>query len=552
MKNIEGMSYNKTYDETTIILCAGAMPYSELPIITNQSNAMIPVSGKPVIGWILDDLLTKKKNQVTIVLQEHDYHLKKFIQRSYDKRMNISIASLRQSMTILESLLKGILHNPAKEFVRIILGDTLIRDTFDSKKDFVYTGIVEDSRRWCLVSTDTDNKIVDYIDKQKTNIQPKIALAGYYHLMHGVFLQKCLKKAIDEGKKQISDVLKYYSIKYPIEIRNANEWYDFGHIEKLMDARNRLLQHRYFNSLHIDPVLSTITKISEKNEKLEDELNWYFQIPDALKILTPRIVKYSNSDNKVKIVSEYYGYPTMAELYVYGDLQIDYWIMIIKSILGIHKQFQQYSGELEAHFVEKMYLTKTLDRFYELSHQDKYWGNLLALETINFNGSILRNFNALKDPFICKVKTIIESSRICAIHGDLCFSNILFDINNWIIRLIDPRGSFGQRGIYGDPRYDIAKLRHSISGFYDFIMADMFYIEKTTDGFTGYIYSNDNCNKIADEFDKMLCEQKYNIDEIIFIEGILFISMAALHKDHPDRQLLMYLTGLKLLNEVLK
>jgi hypothetical protein len=27
--------------------------------------------------------------------------------------------------------------------------------------------------------------------------------------------------------------------------------------------------------------------------------------------------------------------------------------------------------------------------------------------------------------------------------------------------MIDPRGSFGEVGIYGDNKYDIAKMRHS-------------------------------------------------------------------------------------------
>ena len=43
----------------TIILCGGEINYSDLPISTNQTNAMIPVNGKPVIGWIIDDLIEK-------------------------------------------------------------------------------------------------------------------------------------------------------------------------------------------------------------------------------------------------------------------------------------------------------------------------------------------------------------------------------------------------------------------------------------------------------------------------------------------------------------
>ena len=51
-------------------------------------------------------------------------------------------------------------------------------------------------------------------------------------------------------------------------------------------------------------------------------------------------------------------------------------------------------------------------------------------------------------------------------HGDFCLSNILYDLRSRICKLLDPRGSFGASGIYGDPRYDVAKLYHSVYGLY--------------------------------------------------------------------------------------
>jgi hypothetical protein len=38
------------------------------------------------------------------------------------------------------------------------------------------------------------------------------------------------------------------------------------------------------------------------------------------------------------------------------------------------------------------------------------------------------------------------------------------------------------------------------------------------------------------------------LEEVKFIEGLLFISMLPLHADHPRRQTMMYLRGLELLN----
>jgi len=52
-------------------------------------------------------------------------------------------------------------------------------------------------------------------------------------------------------------------------------------------------------------------------------------------------------------------------------------------------------------------------------------------------------------------------------HGDLCFSNMLFDKNTELLMLIDPKGALNEAEIWTDPYYDIAKLSHSICGMYD-------------------------------------------------------------------------------------
>ncbi|MBD6984623.1 capsular biosynthesis protein, partial [Vibrio parahaemolyticus] len=64
-------------------------------------------------------------------------------------------------------------------------------------------------------------------------------------------------------------------------------------------------------------------------------------------------------------------------------------------------------------------------------------------------------------------------------HGDLCFSNILYDFRAKKIKVIDPRGITpeGVKTIYGDLKYDLAKLSHSILGLYDYIIAGYFSVD---------------------------------------------------------------------------
>ena len=530
--------------KNTIILCAGKSKFS-------NSLAMIPVNGKPVIGWILDDLLQKGIFDIVLVIRSEDQRLINFVNWAYGQRMTISFASA-QGETILHSVLAGLQVCKSGCPIRIVLGDTLIRDDFDVEMDFVYTGRVEDARRWCLVTTTEDGRVLEYLDKPGGFASSQLALAGYYHLHDGDYLRKMLMECLQDRERELSAVLRRYDGKYPIYAHPAQEWYDFGHIDNLVDARRRLLQPRYFNSLKINPVLNTITKVSQNNQKLQDELDWYLSLPDDLQALTPRILRHENVDGHVRIVQEYYGYPTLAELYVYGDLDAEAWESILRNVMRVHREFGKYSGELSAQEIHDMYIGKTCERLDALMEQNAYWNSLLRQPAIEFNGQALRNIYEILPELKSKVKALSESAHIHIIHGDFCFSNILFDVNNQIIRLIDPRGHFGRKGIYGDSRYDIAKLRHSISGLYDFILADMFKIEENSRGvFSGQVFANGIQKSLEQYFDQLVVNEGYNLKEIRLIEGLLFVSMLPYHKDHLHRQQMLYLTGLTLLNEVL-
>jgi dTDP-glucose pyrophosphorylase len=539
--------------EHTIILCGGSINYSNLPIGTNLSNAMIPVNGKPVIGWILNDLLDKGITEATVVLRAQDERLQAFLQRNYRGRMDITIVPLNHDGTIIQSLQGGLSPRPDGAPVRILLGDTLIRDSFAAAEDFVYSGTVDETRRWCILFKDGDDRITDLVDKQADlDVEPKLALAGYYHLRDGDHLAACVEASVAAGERELSRVLLRYNATHPIRARMVEQWFDFGNIDNLADARRQLLVSRHFNTLTINPVLHTITKVSENNAILSDELDWYLNIPDELQVLTPRIVNYRREDGQIQIVQEYYGYPTLAELFIYGDLPTDTWVSILRHVMRILQEFGHYQGALDSESLHTMYSVKTWRRLDALREQSAYWAEFLRRETVEYNGQVLQNIPRLRPLIEDRIETLLHDAPICVTHGDYCFSNILFDVNYQIIRLIDPRGSFGRKGIYGDARYDVAKLRHSVHGLYDYIITDMFEIHEQDSCFSGTVYANDGIlAQVGAAFDDLVAAAGYDLDDIRFIEGLLFISMGPLHRDRFERQQIMFLTGLTLLNEVL-
>ena len=55
---------------SNIILSAGPINTNLMPVSANLSQGMIPINGKPVIAWIIDDLISKNLEDINDYIQE--------------------------------------------------------------------------------------------------------------------------------------------------------------------------------------------------------------------------------------------------------------------------------------------------------------------------------------------------------------------------------------------------------------------------------------------------------------------------------------------------
>ncbi len=535
----------------TLILTAGKIDYTRLPFGMHQSNSTIPVNGKPVISWILDDLIKKEINEIYIVIRKENYRLKQLLEKHYSKRLTLIIIELENPQSILVSLQAGInVITPNNNSLQVILGDTLIYDSFDGLSDSLLVSTVKNTENWCITQTDNTGRLIGFIDKQKIPGNNHNALCGYYCFSNLNELNNALNKSINVGAKELSHTLLNYHQVIPLALKTVETWFDFGHLETFIQSKKSLLRPRHFNQLTIHPLLNTITKISEKSDKLADELNWYKLLPEELKILTPRVIEQTQTQNKITITQEFYGYPSLSELFIYGDLNISVWESIIDYLFKIHHLCSAYTKQVDVALSKEMYVNKTNERVAQLLKQNTYWEELWNQENIVINGQVYPNIKALLKKLEEPLKNLTQINTFSIIHGDYCLSNILYDINNQIVKLIDPRGSFGEKGIYGDARYDIAKLRHSVVGLYDYIVGDLFQIESNKNNFTFELFEDEKNNQLASYFETCMVNNGYNLQEVKLIEGLLFLSMIPLHADYFERQQMMYIKCIMILNEL--
>lgn len=320
---------------------------------------------------------------------------------------------------------------------------------------------------------------------------------------------------------------------------------------------------RAYNQFKINKNGGTIIKISA-DSKLADELNYYKLIhkdPFFTKYF-PRVFDHGKTDkNEIYVELEYINYSNLSDKMIYtNNVCVDDWVSISNQIYNVLDSFRKITPNNGLNYdntFQKMYIDKTLNEFKKLSDSDEFFNKLTTVPLLTINGTKYKNFNAIKKEIVNLIKSRLLNGKTTVIHGDFCFGNILASVNLnkniTSLRLIDPRGSWGNFGIFGDPRYDIAKLYHSFDGCYEYITNDKFTLEQVNENNYNYSLSNNNMTLIAKIF-KDNCIDKFSNDPIEYklIQGLIFIGMCARHYDSKQRQIAMYLTGIKILDNILE
>lgn len=123
-------------------------------------------------------------------------------------------------------------------------------------------------------------------------------------------------------------------------------------------------------------------------------------------------------------------------------------------------------------------------------------------------------------------------------HGDLFFSNILFDSIKEYIKLIDPRGRFSPQAEddYMPAWYDLAKLSHSFLGHYDLMVYDMIDVVMQRDLTLGLKDAHVPGMALLEQtFLDYLKKRNISVKRLRLYEGSLFLSMMPLHAEDELR-----------------
>lgn len=328
---------------------------------------------------------------------------------------------------------------------------------------------------------------------------------------------------------------------------------------------------RCFNQLVIEPQAGYVRKSSFKTAKMNQEISFYQQIPSSLCLYFPRLLAVSQTGETASYQIEYFPFRSLSQYFVFYPLPLSRWQQVFEQLLDIHARFCAQSGPApDSARLFAFYWNKTQERLAEARLQPGLQA-LIEAPVLQINGRNMAGISKLQPIMQAHLQRLCKTATSGFLHGDLCFSNILYDPNSSMLRLIDPRGDFMGSVNQGDPRYDLAKLLHSIHGRYDFILNDLFEISVTmpTDTVPAgaapagtapaahppvvelQIGSRPETAAIEQAFMSALQQYgQFALKDLILLEALLFLSMLPLHQDKPLRQKAFLMTGIRLLNDL--
>ncbi len=301
-------------------------------------------------------------------------------------------------------------------------------------------------------------------------------------------------------------------------------------------------------------------------EKLINEIDWLMSVPGDLQPYFSSVLEYDTTSPLVYYNVPYYGSRNLREYIFAGNFDANDTIHFLEHLLQwmFKNIYSRRISKASENWTMEKHINRVLDRLTECSEKSDMLKKLIAADEVIINRNRYRNIKELytkisrRNDFIKRV----NPSNLVMIHGDLHFQNILLstETDTGFI-LVDPRGEHKGSDIY----YDLGKIFHSVHGKYDFIHSDQFRLDfnyKDNIPVADCVFTNEYMVNIYDEIYRKLLHVMTDFDYIkkdpdwemktLWSEASHFCSVMTFHigkSKTPDRVILLYLTGVILINE---
>ena len=423
--------------------------------------------------------------------------------------------------------------------LRLLHGDTLVGGLDLALDDVVSVASGSDGYRWGHVR-EHEGRLAHAAAPD--DAEPSgLRLTGYYAFSDSARFAEALALA---GGDFFGGLNRYAADGPGLGLVREGAWLDFGHVQTFFRSRRAVTTARAFNQLQIGE--TAVRKRSAQTHKLKAEARWLEEAPAPLRPYTARLLEAGEDEAGFFYDTEYRSTPTLAELSVFGRLGPASW----RRIFGACKTFLDLAAAcapaaMSTGVLRSLVVDKTRSR---LEAYARVTG--LDLDRANtLNGRTAPSLNACVD----RIAEVVDADppRPAVMHGDFCYSNILYDFRTERIQVIDPRGLLadGSPSVYGDVRYDAAKFMHSAAGRYDLIVAGRCEAARAGPNAFTLTFPPD---AVRPELETAAAEctmggVRLDSPAVAAATASLFLSMPPSHEDRPDRQTAFIANGLRLM-----
>jgi len=218
------------------------------PHTYSKPKVLLNVGGKPILGHIIDKLISENILKATFVVGHLGELIKEYIAESYPE-LTADYVEQKEMLGLGHAIYTAVPTFDEEE-IFIILGDTIfdvdLKDVFKNKITSLGIKEVMDPERFGVAVVD-GKKIIKLIEKPKTLIS-KLALVGLYYTSNPKLLVDSLNELIAKDIKtnneyQLTDALQIMIDKGElITTFHVEGWYDCGKPETLLSTNKFLLE----------------------------------------------------------------------------------------------------------------------------------------------------------------------------------------------------------------------------------------------------------------------------------------------------------------------
>lgn len=321
-------------------------------------------------------------------------------------------------------------------------------------------------------------------------------------------------------------------IKYePVGLGGTKEFGLIEEYEKLETSKCRP-----FNKIKIDGDVLIKEAVDAQGEKLaRRESDWYDKAKNLGIEVLPQI--YNTKPLKMELIKGRNIYEC--------DLSFEEKKNILEKLVSsLEKLHGSERVPADSFSVKEAYFNKTFDRLAKIQDLIPYGRE----KVITVNGKKCRNVYYYKRELERILDKLVENCGDFAfIHGDCTFSNMMVRENGNPV-LIDPRGYFGFTEMYGDVRYDWAKVYYSIVGNYDQFNLKRFRLHIGEDANVELEIESNHWEDMKDEFIKLTGTDER---EIKLLHAVIWLSLTTYAWQDYDSICGAFYNGLWYLEDVL-